>query len=118
MNRKQVKLLGAHETDYRGSYTEANGTNPDADYPTPCGKVATKTASMYSMYLSFQGDKVLQKNRFAALLCLLIYITNGLTIPHRAAKSPQKLQVCTVCTYLFKGLRCCKKIALLPSSVC
>eukprot|EP00242_Pyramimonas_sp_CCMP2087_P013086 CAMPEP_0198210802 /NCGR_PEP_ID=MMETSP1445-20131203/22452_1 /TAXON_ID=36898 /ORGANISM="Pyramimonas sp., Strain CCMP2087" /LENGTH=188 /DNA_ID=CAMNT_0043884957 /DNA_START=230 /DNA_END=792 /DNA_ORIENTATION=- len=41
----KVKLLGAHETDYRGSYTEANGTNPDAGYPTPCGKVAAKNAT-------------------------------------------------------------------------
>jgi len=40
----KVRLLGANEEDFRGSYTEANGTNPDGDFPTPCSKVAAKTA--------------------------------------------------------------------------
>uniref|UniRef100_A0A7S0QQF2 Thiamine pyrimidine synthase n=1 Tax=Pyramimonas obovata TaxID=1411642 RepID=A0A7S0QQF2_9CHLO len=41
----KVRLLGAQEPDYRGSYSEENGTNPDGDYPTPCAKVAAKTAT-------------------------------------------------------------------------
>eukprot|EP00854_Cymbomonas_tetramitiformis_P002332 gene2332-3058_t len=41
----RVKLLSVHEEDYRNSYTEANGTNPDGEYPTPCGKVAARTAT-------------------------------------------------------------------------
>lgn len=41
----KVRLLGCHEPDFRGSYSEDNGTNPDGAFPTPCSKVAAKTAS-------------------------------------------------------------------------
>jgi hypothetical protein len=40
-----VRALSAHEEDFRGSYTEANGTNPDGEYPTPCAKLAARTAT-------------------------------------------------------------------------
>jgi len=41
----KVRALSAHEEDFRGSYTEANGTNPDGEYPTPCAKLAARTAT-------------------------------------------------------------------------
>nr|AHF22067.1 Thi5-like protein [Pyramimonas parkeae] len=41
----KVRLLGCHEPDFRGSYSEDNGTNPDGAFPTPCSKVAAKTAT-------------------------------------------------------------------------